>query len=117
MLSYGDSKELEKLGYSQELKDGDWFYWLDAPDDPPFLYFSAHLKIVSDYVKVPTTDGMIEGLGDDYFLLKNGPTEFTKEGDKPLLVAMAITDEGTRHYCEGRTPDQALCELWKKVKK
>ena len=108
MLSYGASKELEKLGYSQELKDGDWFYWLDAPDDPPFLYFSVHLKVVSDYVKVPTTDGMIGGLGEQF-----------RELERDEYGNFRAWSANPRKWTEWRLKngmERALCELWKEMK-
>jgi len=113
MLSYEDSLVLKELGYPQELKEGDWFWRTDGggleylcggcwgSDRPPLDY----------YVRVPTTDGMIEGLGKDF-----GTLIYVQDWDAfgaraykgdPIEVVV-VTDQPNA--------EQALCELWNKVK-
>lgn len=111
MLSYEDSKELKRLGYPQELKEGDWYYFtakVPTIERQPVLHILA--GVGSNYVKVPTTDGMIEGLGRNFIgLIQDDDGRFWAYGmDKVGAI-------GTFRH-KDQEPDQALCELWKKVK-
>lgn len=132
MLSYNDSKRLKELGCPQELKEGDWVYrdigTTDIDLGPQFA--SIYRDLIRDdrdadrtmevgrYVKVPTTDGMIEGL------VKSRQFEqiywhpigdlFEVVGYRNRYSGQPLEDE-RRKACEEEI-DQVLCELWKKVK-
>lgn len=113
MLSYPDSELLKELDYPQELKLGDWYYGLALLgrfSDEPRLYYGEDSPEITnrDYVKVPTTDGMIEGLGREFVSLHHHPDGgFWAEGLDGVMAMFARTQE---------QPDQALCELWKETK-
>lgn len=126
MLSYEDSKRLKELGYPQELKKGDWYWDKISEDTKPHLGLSCkHVcQRTRWFVRVPTTDGMIEGLGDDFFRLDHcvwdivraypkKPTVFSHFG---AIYRKPYGGEQSDIAVTGDSPDQALCELWKKVK-
>ena len=124
MLSYDDSKRLKELGYPQELEVGDWAYSIGtgeahgwrkdewSENEPYLMLYNGTDEYGLDpelpYVKVPTTDGMIEGLGEQFQELERDEYgNFRAWSAKP------------RKWTEWRLKngmEQALCELWKKVK-
>lgn len=122
MLSYDDSKRLKELGYPQELDLGDWAYIIPVSIVHPTLFDQHWLDkggwLENDYVKVPTTDGMIEGL------VKSRQFEqiywhpigdlFEVVGYRNRYSGQPLEDE-RRKACEEEI-DQVLCELWKKAK-
>lgn len=123
MLSYDDSLELERRGYRQELKHGDWYYnksdnkanILAQKKFGPFLYcVTCHEDEPPERaIKVPTTDGMIKGLGKDFHILThlNYPSQSysaARGRDKRKKEEL--------YWETADTPEQAVCELWKKVK-
>jgi len=116
MLSYPDSKELKELGYGQELKEGDRVYLSDGSG--PVCVHTPGWYADIPHVKVPTTDGMIEGLRDEIQhiipLVKAWEVEtYNDIGETHLPGGHSETEYES---FVGTTLDQALCELWKKVK-
>jgi len=111
MLSYPDSGELKKLGYPQELREGDWVYLSDGSG--PVCVHTPGWYVDIPYIKVPTTPGMIEGFGLGLLLYHDPRLDewFVGRQAKAPESSYEIDIEAT-----GKTADQALCELWKKVK-
>jgi len=109
MLSYEDSLRLKELRYGQELEEGDWYYFKDCPESANLTTEQHVIRGVpfrDSYVKVPTTDGMIEELGSLFWHLENINKTYRADSwpvDKPKV---AVTDWSA---------EQALCELCKKV--
>jgi hypothetical protein len=131
MLSYEDSLALKELGYPQELKQGDWYYGVCRRTGRTTLYLNDWpvrvktdvwnaLGELLDYVRVPTTDGMIEGLGDHLEVIRRN-----KETGQFFVIGVWGQDGSEKPYRTfwlergqfGLLPlEEGLCELWKNVK-
>lgn len=108
MLSYPISKDLQRRGYPQELKVGGWYYERDGSALVFLVRRGSYNPWNQDYVKVPTTDGMMDGLGRSFVgLQQDQDGSFWASGLDSVSALFAKTKE---------TPELALAELWRKVK-
>ena len=130
MLSYPDSERLKELGYGQELKEGDWVYFITygtrgkpLKKEPTLDLCDANDDWWSDlepdgYVKVPTTDGMIEGLRKAYSCFHTLSINIFDGGASVDFVLADPVSEflSAKIIGFGDSVEQALCSVWKEQK-